>query len=387
MINHSKKIKQGLRLFLLVDLVLQTLTLSPLPAQAIETKAREALVVDYDTKTVLLSKKADDPMPTASMSKLMTAFMVFERLQDGRLSLGDKLPVSEKAWRKGGSKMFVRVGDEIAVRDLLRGIIVQSGNDACIVVAEAIGGSEENFAAMMTQRAKELGLKNSHFANATGWPHPNHYMSARDLATLADLIITRFPEYYGIFSEKSFVWSDIAQDNRNPLLYRNVGADGLKTGHTEEAGYSLVASAKQEDRRVILVVNGLQSTKARSEEATHLMAWAFREFDNFQLLKAGQVVEEAPVWLGTEKTVGLTAERDLILTLPRSARRSMAAVVRYDAPIETPIRQGQRLGEITISSDGLEPHVVPLVAKNSVDPRAGFGRIKAAISYLLFGKP
>ncbi|WP_343562537.1 D-alanyl-D-alanine carboxypeptidase family protein [Kiloniella sp. b19] len=361
--------------------------LVPGVSQALETKAREAYIMDYDTKTVLLSKDASRPMPPASMSKIMTAFMVFERLQDGRLSLDDKLPVSEKAWRKGGSKMFVEVGDEIAIRDLLRGIIVQSGNDACIVVAEGLAGSEDAFAELMTEKARELGLENSTFANATGWPDPNQRMAAEDLAKLADIIITRFPEYYHIFSEASFTWSGIEQNNRNPLLYRNIGSDGLKTGHTEEAGYGLTSSAVQGDRRIVMVVNGLGSTKERAEESVRLMSWAFREFDNFDLLKAGEIVEEAPVWLGTEKTVGLSPERDLVLTLPKSAKSTMTATVVYEGPIQTPIEQGQRLGLIRIEAEGLEPTEVPLVATRSVDRQGGFGRIVSALNFLIFGQP
>ncbi|MFD2207535.1 D-alanyl-D-alanine carboxypeptidase family protein [Kiloniella antarctica] len=356
------------------------------PSAAIDTSAREAYLIDYTTKTVLLNKNAETSMPPASMSKIMTAYMVFERLKDGRLSLDDKLPVSENAWRKGGSKMFVEVGTEISIFDLLRGIIVQSGNDACIVVAEGLGGSEENFAQEMTLKAREIGLENSSFANATGWPDPGQRMTAKDLGTLADRIITDFPEYYGVYSEKSFTWSGIKQDNRNPLLYKNIGADGLKTGHTEEAGYGLTSSAAQGDRRIILVLNGMKSAKERSEESARLVSWAFREFDNFELFKAGETVESADVWLGTDKTINLVPEQDLVMTLPRNAKNKMVATVSYMGPIQTPIEQGERLGTLKIEAPDIDTVEIPLVAANSVEREGGFGRIVSALNYLILGK-
>ncbi|KLN61290.1 D-Ala-D-Ala carboxypeptidase [Kiloniella spongiae] len=355
-------------------------------AHAIETSAREAYLIDYTTKTVLINKDAEVSMPPASMSKIMTAYMVFERLKDGRLSLDDKLPVSEKAWRKGGSKMFVEVGKEVSIHDLLRGIIVQSGNDACIVVAEGLGGSEENFALEMTAKAREIGMENSTFANATGWPDPGQRMTAKDLAILADRIITDFPEFYDVYSEKSFTWSGITQGNRNPLLYKNLGADGLKTGHTEEAGYGLTASAKQGDRRIIMVLNGMGSAKERAEESARLVSWAFREFDNFELFKAGETVDTADVWLGTEKTIDLVPEDDLLLTLPRNAKNKMTATVNYVGPIQTPIEKGERLGTLTIAAPDIDTVEIPLVAANSVEREGGFSRIVSALNYLIFGK-
>ncbi|WP_299380966.1 D-alanyl-D-alanine carboxypeptidase family protein [uncultured Kiloniella sp.] len=355
-------------------------------AFAIETSAREAYLIDYTTKTVLINKDAEVSMPPASMSKIMTAYMVFERLKDGRLSLDDKLPVSEKAWRKGGSKMFVEVGKEISIHDLLRGIIVQSGNDACIVVAEGLGGSEENFALEMTAKAREIGMENSTFANATGWPDPGQRMTAKDLAILADRIITDFPEFYDVYSEKSFTWSGITQGNRNPLLYKNLGSDGLKTGHTEEAGYGLTASAKQGDRRIIMVLNGMGSIKERAEESARLVSWAFREFDNFELFKAGETVDTADVWLGKEKTIDLVPEEDLLLTLPRNAKNKMTATVNYVGPIQTPIEKGERLGTLTIAAPEIDTVEIPLVAANSVEREGGFSRIVSALNYLIFGK-
>ena len=357
------------------------------PAAAIETTAREAIIVDATTGRVLLEKNADDSMPPASMSKIMTTYLVFERLKDGRLSLDDELPVSEKAWRKGGSKMFVEVGELVRVEDLLRGVIVQSGNDACIVLAEGLGGTEEAFAAEMTRKGREIGLTGSSFANATGWPDPNQRMTARDLATLALRLIADFPEYYHYYGETEFTYAGIRQSNRNPLLYKSLGADGLKTGHTEEAGYGLTASAVQDDRRVILVLNGLESQKARSEESARLIGWAFREFGNYTLFKAGETVENAGVWLGVDPTVPLIAEQDMTVTLSRKARLDMEVTVVYDGPIPAPLEIGQQIATLVVTAPGEETVEIPLVAGAAVE-RLGFaGRITASVKHLIFGAP
>ena len=356
-------------------------------AAALETQAREALLMDAATGAILLDKNSEVSMPPASMSKIMTAYMVFERLKDGSLSLEDKLPVSEKAWRMGGSKMFVEVGDQIRVEDLLRGVIVQSGNDACIVLAEALAGSEEAFAEQMNAKAREIGMTGSTFANATGWPHPNHRMTARDLAVLANRIISDHPEFYHYYSEKEFVWSDIRQGNRNPLLYKNIGADGLKTGHTEEAGYGLTASAMQNDRRLILVVNGLPSVRTRSTEAERLMSWGFREFGNYALFEAGETVDEAPVWLGAEETVPLVVAEDMVVTLPRRARNGMKVSVVYESPIPAPVPAGQEVALLRVSWPDGVPIEVPLMAGQDVEQLGPFGRIGASIKFLLLGTP
>jgi D-alanyl-D-alanine carboxypeptidase (penicillin-binding protein 5/6) len=361
------------------------LLLGALPSAALETKAREALLIDLETGTVLLERDADKPMPPASMSKIMTVFMVFERLHDGRLTLDSELPVSEKAWKMGGSKMFVKVGNKVRVEDLLRGVIVQSGNDACIVLAEGIAGTEEAFAEAMTQRAKEIGLTNSHFANATGWPNPNHWMTAHDLVTLARHLIVDFPEYYKYFAETEFVWNDIRQSNRNPLLFKNIGADGLKTGHTEEAGYGLTASATQGDRRLVLVLNGLSSERERSEESARIMAWAFREFENYALVKEGETVDEAKVWLGQEATVPLVAPKDLTVTLSRASRSGMQVKVVYDAPVSAPIMAGQEIAKLVVTAPDTAPVEIPLQAGADVDRLGVFGRLTAALKYLIFG--
>lgn len=358
---------------------------NPASAQQIETPARNAYIVDLSTNTVLLEKAADIPMPPASMSKLMTIYMVFEALQKGSLRLDDKLPVSEKAWKKGGSKMFVRVGDRVTVADLLRGIIVQSGNDACIVVAEALGGSEETFAEMMTRRARELGLMQSTFKNSTGWPDPEHRMSARDLARLSQILIEKFPKLYELFKEKTFTYSKIKQSNRNPLLYRNVGADGLKTGHTEAAGYGLTASALRGDRRIIVVVNGLTSMKQRSKESLRLLEWAYRVFAPYALFKPMEEVTQATVWLGRDKTVPLVIPRELKLTLSRQSRAGLKVKVRMTEPVAAPIQKGARLGTLVVTAPNLKPMEIPLIAGADVEQLGFVGRIGAAIRHVLWG--
>jgi len=360
------------------------------PAWSLETPASHVFLIDTATGAVLLDKNGGERMHPASMSKLMTLFMVFERLQDGRLSLDDKFYVSENAWRKGGAKtggstMFLEPGMRVRVEDLIRGIIVQSGNDACIVVAEALGGSEEGFAAEMTDRARQLGMLDSTFKNATGWPDPEHLMSPRDLAKLARQTVERFPEYYHYYAEKSYVFNGIKQSNRNPLIYKDMGADGLKTGHTEESGFGLTASAERQGRRLVLVVNGLSSMKMRSSESERLLEWGFREFGNYPLFKGGDVVTDADVWLGQKATVPLLIENDLVLTLPKRSRRDMKVTVSFEGPVPAPVQKGQRLGTLTVTAPDVDTLEIPLLAGDDV-PQLGFmGRLSAALDYILWG--
>ena len=354
-------------------------------AQEIETSAKQAFILDAQTGTVLLNKDADTLMPPASMSKLMTAYMIFQRLKDGRLSLEDEFLVSEKAWRKGGSKMFVEVGSRVSIEDLLRGIIVQSGNDACIVVAEGIAGSEEAFADMMTEAARKIGMEKSVFRNATGWPDDDHVMTARELAILAQRIIADFPEYYHYYAETSFTYNGIRQGNRNPLLYTMNGADGLKTGHTEASGYGLTASAKRDGRRIIMVVNGLPSMNARSQESSRLMDWAFREFEALSLFKSGETVEQAEIWMGDERTVPLVTAADITITVPKAARRSMVVSAVYDGPVAAPVKQGDRIATLRITLPKGETMDYPLLAGADVEELGLFGRMLAAAQHLAFG--
>ena len=367
--------------------IIGAVLLAPLSvgAQEIETPAKQAYILDAQTGTVLLDKDADSLMPPASMSKLMTAYMIFQRLKDGRLTLEDEFLVSEKAWRKGGSKMFVEVGSRVSVEDLLRGIIVQSGNDACIVVAEGIAGSEEAFAEMMTETARKIGLEKSVFRNATGWPDEDHVMTARELAVLAERIIADFPEYYHYYAETSFTYNDIRQGNRNPLLYTMPGADGLKTGHTEASGYGLTASAKRDGRRIILVVNGLPSMNARSQESGRLMDWAFREFEALSLFKAGETVEQAEIWMGDTHTVPLVSAEDIVITVPKAARRSMVVSAVYDGPVAAPVKQGDRIATLRVALPNGTTMDYPLQAGADVEELGLFGRMLAAAQHLAFG--
>ncbi|WP_413203713.1 D-alanyl-D-alanine carboxypeptidase family protein [Rhodospirillum sp. A1_3_36] len=359
-------------------------------AKAFETKADHALLINLGTNTVLFDKAADVSMTPSSMSKLMTAYMVFDRLKQGSLSLDDTFTVSENAWRKGGaasggSTMFLEPGSTVRVEDLLRGIIIQSGNDACIVVAENLAGDEASFADAMNRRAQELGLTGSHFMNATGLPDPQHYMTAHDLAILAEHIIRDFPEYYRFYGETEFTYNGITQHNRNPLLYKNMGADGLKTGHTSVAGYGLTASAKEGDRRVVMVINGLKSTKERSEEAERLMAWAFRNFEDVNLLKAGEPISNAEVWLGEDDTVPLVSAKDLVVSLPRAARRDMVVRVVYDGPLAAPINAGDPLATLVIEGPDMQRLEYPLVAGKKVEELSLLGRVMASIKNAIFG--
>jgi len=355
------------------------------PAAALETIAKQAILMDAQTGTVLFEKNADEAVPPSSMSKLMTVYMVFERLKSESLTLDDKFPVSKKAWRKGGSKMYVLVGKSVRVEDLLRGIIVQSGNDATIVVAEGLSGTEEAFATEMTKKGQEIGLENSVFRNASGWPEEGHYMSARDIAILSKRTIDDFPDYYHYYAEKSFTFSGIRQGNRNPLIYRNMGADGLKTGHTEAGGFGLAGSVIRDGRRLILVVNGIESAQSRANESQRLIEWGFREFANFALFRAGETVDEANVWLGTEAKVPLIVEEDLVLTLPRRARRTAKVKVVYTAPIPAPIPDGAEIAKLVITAPGLDDLVVPLKAGAEVRRLGFLGRISASVQYLLWG--
>jgi len=352
---------------------------------SIETAAKQAYIIDLANDTVLLDKRSTEPMPPASMAKLMTMYLVFEHLKQDRMRLGDELPVSERAWRMGGSKMFVQVGARVKVEDLVRGVVVQSGNDACVVFAEAIAGSEEAFAKLMTERGKEIGLKGSVFTNSSGWPDPRMLVTARDLAQLARRIIEDFPDYYRYYSEINFTYNNIKQRNRNPLLDKNLGADGLKTGHTDTSGYGLTAAAKQQGRRVILVVNGLNDEKQRAQETERLMAWAFREFENVELFKSAAVLDQAAVWLGEKPDVPLQLEGLLSVTVPRAKRDEITARVRYSGPLPAPVAKGQRVGTLVVAVPDMPAIERPLLAAEDVPRKGFFGRAYAAARHLVAG--
>lgn len=355
-------------------------------AVGIDTIAKEAYMIDVQTGTVLLDKNGEKAVPPSSMAKMMTIYTVFDRIKSGQLSLKDKFLVSEKAWRKGGSKMFVEVGKRISVENLIQGVIVDSGNDAAIVLAEGLAGTEDAFADVLNREAKRIGLKDSHFVDANGWPVPGEVASARDLAHIALRTMQDFPALYKRFySEKSFTWHGIKQGNRNPLLYMNMGCDGLKTGHTEIGGFGLTASCVRDGRRLILVVNGLGSIKERAQEPARLIDWGFRTFNDYTLFKKGQTVETAPVWLGTDDTVPLVIDHDLTVTLPRTAERNAKITVDYKGPIPAPIEKGTVLATLKIAAPNVKTIEVPLRAGKSVGQLGFMGRLSAAVRYLLWG--
>ena len=365
-------------------LALAVLVLAAAPATAQQsTPAEAALVKDMTSGAILLEKNPEKPIPPASMSKLMTLYMVFEAIEAGRISLDDTFRTSSHAAGMGGSKMFIAEGEVVSVENLIRGVVVQSGNDAAVALAEALSGTESAFAELMNQRAAELGLENSHFANATGWPDPEHRMSVRDLATLAELIITRFPDMYEYFAEEEMTWADIKQQNRNPLLGLGIGADGLKTGHTENAGYGLVASAERNGRRVIVVVAGLESSGQRSQEAERLINWAFRAFDTRTLFKAGEPLGSADVWLGAKSAVPVAPVRDVIVTAPYGQLGEAQVALVYDGPVAAPIAAGQRIGHIEIRIPDLPVTRVPVEAVEPVGEGGLLARMQGA-GWILF---
>ncbi|MDP1628038.1 D-alanyl-D-alanine carboxypeptidase family protein [Parvibaculum sp.] len=362
----------------------------PRAALAFDTTAEYAVLMDYETGTILWGKNPDGQMHPASMSKLMTLDMLFGAIRDGSVDLDDDFKISENAWRKGGaasgsSTMFADLNTTVPVHAIIRGIIVQSGNDACIATAEALSGSESAFAEAMTERGKEIGLTNSNFTNSTGWPEEDHLMTPHDLATLARHLIMEFPEYYPIFKETDFTWNGIKQGNRNPALYLDPSVDGLKTGHTEASGYGLVASAKRGDQRLILVLNGLLSQKARADESVRLLDWGFRSFKHYKLFAAGTPIENAPVWQGTYGEVPLVSQSDIDVILSTDQRKNMKVSVVYQSPVAAPVEAGQRVGSIRIEAPDMPVREFPLVAGGAVERQGIFGRAMGALKHMIVG--
>lgn len=362
---------------------------APMPARAAyETQATSAWLYDVETDTVLFSKNSDVPLPPASMSKLMTLYMLFEALRDGRVTLDTTFSVSTKARRMGGSTMFLDETDRPRVEDLIKGIVVQSGNDACVVVAEGLAGTEDAFARQMNARGVEIGLTNSTFANASGWPDPNHRMSAHDLGTLAQLIINEFPEYYGYFALEEFDFdgrSPSNRFNRNPVLGLGLGADGLKTGHTEEAGYGLVGSALQGERRIVFVFTGLNSQAERRQEAEAMINWGFRQFIEKKMASAGDILAEIPVWMGDHQQIQATVKDDVELLVPAIGQDSVETRIEYRSPLEAPISEGGTVAELVVLAPDMPEKRIPLVSDREV-VRGGFLPRVRASAYVLFGK-
>lgn len=353
-------------------------------APSIETSAKQAVLIDATTGTILLDKKADERMPTSSMSKMMTMYVVFDALKQGKIKPDTMVVVSEHAWKAEGSRMFIDVGSQVKVEDLMQGVIVQSGNDASVALAEAVSGSETSFADRMNEAAAKLGMTGSHFMNATGLPHPEHYSTPHDLAKLALAIIRDFPEHYHFYSQQEFTYNKIKQGNRNPLLYRSMGVDGLKTGHAEEAGYGLTASASRDGRRLVLVVNGMSSMQERADESARLLEWGYREFRNYTLAKKDERITNAKIWLGVQQEVPLASAQDIVATLPVSARQDMQVAVEFQEPIMAPVLKDQPVGKIIITVPGEKPIESSLVATADV-PKLGFFAALLAKAEHLFG--
>lgn len=359
-------------------------------AQAYETQAKQAVVMDYDSGTVLFQKNADEPMPPASMAKLMTMEVVFSSLKSGRLDLSDQFNISEDAWRRGGansggSSMFAELNSDIELRDLMRGVIVQSGNDAAIAIAEGMAGSEVAFAGLMNERARKIGLRNSEFRNSTGLPDPEQRVTARDLAHLARHIISNYPDFYKIYSEQEFTWTKVRQRNRNPLLGKVDGADGLKTGFTSESGYGLVGSAKQDGRRIIIVLNGMDSKRERANEAVKIMRWAFRAFEPINLFEEGEIVGQATLYGGEKGGVDLKAKGPLTIFVPIGFKDRLKMAIVFEGPIDAPVEEGKEVAYLEVSIEGKVSQETPLYTAESVEKGSIMRQSMDAAKELLLG--
>ena len=353
-------------------------------SNAIESIAKTALLIDLSTGEVLLDKNSDERTYPSSMTKIMTALMAFEKIKDGTLSMDQEFLISKKAWKMGGSKMFIEVDKKVKVSDLLLGVVVQSGNDASIAIAEGISGSEETFAIEMNNLSKKIGLTNTNFVNSSGWPNDNHYTTAKDLAKIAEYTLNEHPELYKMYAITEFTYSGIKQDNRNPLLYSFDGADGFKTGHTQAAGYGLVGSAERGDRRLLLVLNGLETSRSRAQEALRLMDWGFNNFQLVDFYKKGEVVIEATTWLGKQQKVKLSSQQDISVSIPKTHLSDMKVEVLIEEPIPTPISINDQVGLVQISYADKKIQY-PLLASENIEQKGFFSRITSALYYLVLG--
>lgn len=354
-------------------------------ARPFNSEAREAILIDLTTGTILYDKNADKLVPPSSMSKIMTVYMVLNEIKMGRLTLEDTFQVSKKAWKMRGSRMFISVNSDVKVSDLLRGVIVQSGNDAAVALAEGIAGSENTFVEMMNEKAPEIGARTAHFTNATGWPDPEHQMTLRDIAVIATRTMMDFPEHYALYKEQSFTYNNITQPNRNPLLFMDIGCDGLKTGHTDLGGYGLVASTIQKNRRLLVVVNGCQNKKEQAAASKRLIQYGYRAFVSAVLYSAGQTVEEADVWMGTKNKIPLVCQSDIAITIPRSLMKEVSAEIVYRTPLQAPIHVGDPLAKIVIKIPGKPDKEYPLIAGDDSQKMGFFSRVGSAFNYLVFG--
>ena len=351
---------------------------------AIESIAKTALVIDLSTNEILLEKNSTEKTYPSSMTKMMTALVAFEKIKDGSLSLDQEFLISKKAWKMGGSKMFIEVDKRVSVYDLLLGVVVQSGNDASIAIAEGISGSEEIFAIEMNNLGKKIGLTGSNFTNSSGWPDDNHYTTAEDLAKIAQYTIENHYELYQMYKISDFTYNGIKQDNRNPLLYTFEGTDGFKTGYTEAAGYGLVGSAERGDRRLIVVLNGLESSKSRAQESLRLMDWGFNNFQLVDFYKKNEVIQEVDTWLGKEDKVDLVALENISVSIPKAQLSSAKVTVLVEEPIATPIKVGDQIAKLQISFADKQVDF-PLYSGENIDQKNFYSRIFSAIYYIILG--
>lgn len=355
-------------------------------ANGLTNGAKQAILIELETGRVLLEKNADDKMHPSSLTKIMGIMPVLERLKAGRVSMTDTLPVSVRAWKQEGSRMFLEPNASVSIGDLLRGVIVQSGNDAATVLAEGLAGTESQFAQEMTDFAHNLGAKNTNFLNASGLPEDNHFSTARDIATISAALVNRYPDYYPIFSEKNFTYNKIKQGNRNPLLYKKgVLVDGIKTGSGSDGGYGIAASAEQNGMRLVLVVNGTENVNDRSRISDNILRWGFREYKKYKLFSAGDVLEEINVWLGNEAKIALVVPDNITLVLSYNERKNIKARVKCKQPISAPIAAGQALGQLLIEIPGQAPLSYPLIASKAVGEVGVFGRVMSALHYVIWG--
>jgi len=355
--------------------------------QVPETEAKEAIIIDFETGTVLFEKNADERTPTSSMSKILTSIVVYDALKDGKIKNDQELPVSERAWKMGGSRMFLDLNSTPKVEDLIKGVVIQSGNDACVVLAEGIAGSEENFVALMNRKAKDIGMDSSNFMNSTGWPDPNHYSTARDLAKMAMYLIKNYPDHYALHSQKEFVYNNIKQGNRNPLLYQSVGADGIKTGHTEAAGYGLIGSAVSNGRRIVMVINGTSSMQARADESERLIKWAQISFKNINLVKKDSVIGKIPVVLGVAREVSYAPTEDLRVTVSAFNKKPAQLSAVYKAPIKAPIKIGDKVGSLIVTLNDGSTKEISIAATEDIPEAPFFSRLTEKFMLLVVGTP
>lgn len=369
-----------------LDLTLRSnaaaMTVKTADGSALETAASHMVLMDYNTGDVLAEKALNEKMYPSSMTKMMTMYIIFERLKQGTLSLDAQFTISEKAWRMQGSKMFVPIGAQVRLEDLIRGISIQSGNDACVAVAEGIAGSEESFAKIMNDTAQKLGMKHTNFTDSSGWPNPNNTTTPHDLAILGAALVRDFPQYYHYFSEREYTFHNIRQFNRNLLLNNaSLGVDGLKTGHTEAAGYGIALSAKEPatGRRLLLVVNGLNSEAERAQEGERLLKWGFANFENKTLFKANQPIVKTPVWMSQTREMPLTIASNVIVTLPKTGQASPKASVSYKSPLIAPVKKGQEVGSLTITLPNGATRTISLLAAEDAPKLSFFSRITRAL--------